>query len=131
MILMARRSDNSSLNKISGFFAPDWTDPLLMSSLTTGNNDATLTLSKGGTAKYQTITRIRVAAPGAVGDLLVQFFDGAADTTPIIGQVYLNTQTGEGIPVFVELVTGVLGVRITGWASGATKAYLSVSYNYN
>lgn len=98
-------------------------------SITTGNNDDSLALTKG---TYQRLKRIRVAIPGGVGDIQIQFFNGTvAGALPISGALYLSAQPVEGFDLDGMNVTGTLGWRITGWTAGSTNAFLNISYNWN
>lgn len=97
-------------------------------SLAAGNNDDSITFALGTTA---TVRKIQVAAPGAVGDLQIRFYDAAAPTTPITGALYLASQPAGGFDLTgIKLSGKVLGWRITGWTSGSTSAYLNINYSY-
>jgi len=110
---------------------PAYTEGKLTSSLTTGDNDDSLSLAMLGT---QTLRNIVVAAPGAVGDLTVQFFDGVPGgmgSTAITGPLYLNAQPSNGFELTgYAITTGTLGWRIAGWTDGMTNAYVNIAYNY-
>jgi hypothetical protein len=96
-------------------------------ALGAGNNDGSIDLAKADTG--QLLNRVRIAAPGAVGNLTIILYDGAAPTTPISGTMQLNAQPADGFDMTgIVLTTGTLGWRIAGYSSGSSTAYVNVAY---
>ena len=102
-------------------------DSALNSTIGAGDNDGTIDLAEGTTG--QIVQKVRVAMPGATGDITITFYDGAAATTPISMALYLLAQPSDGFSLNKALTTGTLGYRISGWSSGGAKACLNVSYS--
>lgn len=109
----------------------NWHEGLLQSGLGTGDNDKTFVLSSGGTVA--TLERIKTTVPGGVGDITVEYYDGAsvAAGTALNVSSYIGAQADDGYLLRgKQLTTGSLTIRIAGRTSGGTKAYHDVLYFY-
>lgn len=96
-------------------------------TLTGSNDDVTITLAKGAN---QRVHKVLITAPGAIGDITVVFYDNTPATTPISGTLYLASQPAEGFTLNKSLNSSKLGIRLAGYSSGSTTAYINVRYSY-
>jgi hypothetical protein len=132
---MANISNHAVLNRIllqfggvAGAGGIAWTEGTTI-TLATGNVDTNVDLAKGTTD--QVVQEIMITAPGAVGDLTIALYDGTvAAGTLITGTMQFRAFPNGTIKVGKALSTGTLGIRIAGFASGTTKAYVNVIYGY-
>jgi len=105
-----------------------WTEGVTL-TLGSGYNDSSFILSKGTTNQY--LNRVKVTVPGGIGNITVQFYDGAIGAaTAMTGSMYCAAEPDEGFDVTgLKLTSGSLFYRINGWTSGNSQAFLNVKYN--
>ena len=132
---MANISNHAVLNRILSQFGRvagdsgiSWTEGTTI-TLAAGNVDTNIDLAKGTT--NQIVEEILITAPGAVGDLTIALYDGTvAAGTLISGTMQFRAFPNGTIKIGKVLSTGTLGMRIAGFSSGTTKAYVNVTYGY-
>ena len=118
----------SQFGSVAGAGGIAWTEGTTI-TLATGNVDTSIDLAKGTTE--QVVQEIMITAPGAVGDLTIALYDGSVATgTLISGTMQFRAFPDGTIKIGKALSTGTLGIRIAGFASGTTKAYVNVVYGY-
>ena len=132
---MGNISNHAVLNRlltqfgvVAGAAGISWTEGSTI-TLSAGNVDTDINLAKGTTE--QVVQDITITAPGAVGNLTVVLYDGTvAAGTIISGTMQFRAFPNGTIKVGKSLSTGTLGIRIAGYSSGSTTAYVNVQYGY-
>lgn len=103
----------------------------LSTTVTTGNNDGNIDLSKGTVDQH--LEKVRVSVPGALGDVAVVFYNGTVvgASSALSGTLHVANQPNDGFDLKgKKLASGILGYRISGWTSGGSTAFLLAKYNY-
>lgn len=131
---MGRYSNNTALNLIVNQLAGSSISPtgnetseVLLISVDADPKSGTLDLASGTT--NQVVKKVMVSMPGATGDIIIGFYDGAPSTT-LLREFYLINMPSDGFVINKALASGTLGVKVTGCTNPTKKAYLSVQYGY-
>jgi len=98
----------------------------IKTGITTGNNDFNITVG----VDFK-VHEVNISVPAGIGNITYRLYDGVvSDAKPLTEALYLAASGNVKLNSQITDSAGELGIRIAGWTSGGTNAFVNVRARY-